>query len=600
MAYTQIRLNDLALARGRTIDPDGQVGGYPAYRAEWTNNTTSVLTILYRDDSGIYLTSKKDFKWVIIGDGSWFSANLSLPSYVPGGLTYIPWNDAWANQSNTTPDYNGLVLQAATPGEALRLISSSNIPLSFYRDIPNNQGRNVPWENEGAWIGGVNDAGKLNGAPVAYSWWPGNALHFASFYLRERGNEWSLRPTNVGLANYNESNVAEGSTEQYVGHWEAFGGLRWKITNRLDNVLTFNIDHIGGYTYQLATSDGKRLNQGGHWLQLAPLISIWNGVEFYNGNNNGLFNIDFMIVEDVGLRFSITDEMVYRLGPWVVPQRSQGVSWGAYDPLKVRPNLPIGGNLCSASAWDGSQLDCYQQNIPYTYTLGNAECTTLDTFSNDVHCQEWGKAHKGEMLESRLRPLCAGSTYQANSICNCFLPDSVYYDRIASEVGVNAANGVRATKGLQCESGLCPQDGSLSAQYYYYGNRACSYCVQVFDLSLTAQQINLNLNLVQQCATTDASYTWPELIARLIDLGAYVQGVGGQYKDLVISQDKSTIYLNTTTAKGKYALQQLPLLQYLPNKDQYSRIVIDEKTWRGNITGISKDSTLYLLYIRAP
>lgn len=598
MPYRQIRLNGLALTRGRNIDSSARSGGYPAYPATWSDNKTSVLSILYEDGTGIYLTADKTFKLVTINGGAYFSANVGLPAYIPEGTQAIPWYDSWANQSNTSIDYNGLVLQAGSAAEALSVLSAYSAPIAFYRDIPNNQGRGIPWEDQGAWIGGVNRYGQSWGEPVAYSWWPTSALHYGTFWLSARGNQWALRPTQTGTPNINSS-AKQDRQSDYLGEWEAYGAYRWMFTNNDNNIMKIDFTHIGGSIYQL-TSDNKRLNQAGQWYQVLPFVDVWNGVEFFEDNNNGVFNISIVVVANTDLKFIPDDTLVYRVGPYAEFRRLQTETWDFYNPMNVTANLPKGGNLCSVNVWDGTQLDCYQQPLPYTFTLGNAECTTVDSFSNDVHCQEWGKTNKGEAIETRLRTLCSEADYTAGSVCNCFLSDNVYYNRIASELGANIARGVQATKGLQCESGLCPQDGSLSAQLYYYGGRRCDYCIQVFDLNLTAQQINANINLVQQCASTDASYTWNDLIGRLTDLGAYVEGVGGTYKDVIISRDKSTIYLNGTTTKGKYALQQLPLLQYIPTTDKYGRIVITEETWKGNITGYSRDIVLALLYIRAP
>jgi hypothetical protein len=86
MSYVQIRtrIGDQALARSLELDPAGRIGGYPAYSATYTPSLGSVLTIMYRDESGVYLTEDKLFRLTRIGnrlffDGSVIPAILGWP-----------------------------------------------------------------------------------------------------------------------------------------------------------------------------------------------------------------------------------------------------------------------------------------------------------------------------------------------------------------------------------------------------------------------------------------------------------------------------------------------------------------------------------------
>jgi hypothetical protein len=598
MPYLQLVQNELALTRGRTIDSAGRSNGYPAYRGLWSSSNTSVLSIVYQDGSGIYLTNEKKFRLAYYNDSMWFTSDLSQPAYIPTNTISLQWYDEWANQTNTSIDYKGLVLQSMSAGHALNVLAAYPAPISFCRKSKNNQGRNVPWSDQDAWIAPVNRYGGSNGEPVAFSWWPDSAGHYGSFWLSSRNGPWALRPTVLGLPNIDSATIEQRPSD-YVGEWIAYTGYRWEFANSDAKAMRIEFQHLGGSTYEMS-SDGKRLNQAGHWYQVLPHVDIYNGTEFYNENNNGVFEMDFVVIANANRNFIPDDTLVYRVGPYAEFRRLQNEPWFPLNINAITSNLPKGGNLCSVSFWDGSQLDCLTQNVPYTYDLGLSECSTLDSFTNDIHCQDWAKYNKGEALQRQLTSLCANSTYNDPSLCNCFLNESIYYNRLVENVGTTAARGIQATRGLQCESGLCPQDGSLSSNLFYYGDRSCNYCIQVFELNLTAETINANINSIQQCVTTDASYTFQDLIARLKELGAYQQSNGtGIYKDVVIGLD-NTIYLNTTTVKGKNALQNLPLLQYIPSLDQYKRIMITEQTYRGNITGYSRDITLFLLYIRAP
>lgn len=626
MSYVQVRHGDQVLTRSMTIDPSGKVGGYPAYRALWTNNRTSVLSILYRDNGSIYLTEDKSFKLVIVNGNMYFSSNTGLSGVDLDsmGVVYVPWYREWANQTNTFPSFNALVVPPITPAETLDMLSNMRIPISLYRNVPDNQGRNIPWADQGAWIGSVAPDGRTKGDSnpstlrAFFSWWPASENYASHFYLVRADSDWALMPTLKGVADFQSLGITARPVNDgaYVGDWGESNANRWSYSNNY--IMTMTINHVGGPTYQFWHGD-RRLNQASHWLRLQPFIDVYNGVEFYNGNDIGLMNIDIAIVDNSTPDLRLDDTMVYRLGPYVraMANTRDTLSFYNINPANVTENMPRQMATCDMNPWDGTLLSCYSEGIPYTNTIGSSECTTPDDF-NDVHCQQWAIANKGPTMETRIRDLCGGATYDNPPLCNCFLPDTVYYNAVANQYGSNVANSIRATNIAQCQSGLCDENGSISSRLFYYGNRKCDYCVQAVDLAIQAKTItNTTITPIQQCAKTDSTYTWDDLISFLIYQGAYVYGstpTTHTYKDVILSSDRTHIFLNISTATGKEAMSKMSVLKYIPpapidshvssqlpfikNVPTSAYILISEDTWKSNISGYSTDIRGFMLLDR--
>lgn len=631
MSYVQIRYKGKALTRSLDLDPRGRVGGYPAYHAYWSNSLGSVLAILYHDDSGIYLTDDKIFRLTQIGDEMFFSSNLTLTPIIPADIQEVRWYSEWANQKNTFASFNSLVTPPSTVAETLGMLARLRIPISIYRDIPNNQGRNIPWADQGAWIGSVTPqrnlmADKGNYIHAFFRWWPAADNYSSAFYLVQSGDEWQLGTVESGTPDYQSMGFYATPVDNahFVGDWGDSNASRWSYSQNY--IMKISINHVGGYTYQFKRGD-RRLSQAGSWnrnhLNGHP-VHVDAGVEFYNDNDIGLMNVDIVVLDNSANApgiFPLTDTMVYRLGPYVRAMRSRtdDIDFHSINPGNVPENMPRGMAVCELNPWTGSTLSCYTEEIPYTNPVGTAQCTTLEDFTNDPHCRQWAIANKGETMEERIRGLCSNATYDNPSICNCFLPETVYYNAIVNEQGVRTANAVRATNLLQCESGLCGQDGSISSRLYYYGDRRCDYCVQALDINLTGNNVTGNTIIpIQQCAQTDSTYTWPQLIAFLKNQGAYQLGVtntGITYNDVILSPDNTLIFLNTSTTSGKTAFQQMSVLQYLPptpldnhalsqfpflkNVSPSTYILVSEDIWKSNVSSYSSDIRAFMLIVRS-
>jgi len=88
------------------------------------------------------------------------------------------------------------------------------------------------------------------------------------------------------------------------------------------------------------------------------------------------------------------------------------------------------------------------------------------------------------------------------------------------------------------------------------------------------------------------------VIRRLIDMGAYYDGKG-LTKDVMIASDKESIILNTLSVKGKDALSQLSLLSTITQKDSIGRLVLTRAQWNSNISGYTRDLTLFLILVKS-
>lgn len=640
MSYVQFRSGRDALTRSMELDPRGRSGGYPAYKASFTNAISSVLTILYMNSDGIYLTEDKTFKLVMINGEMYFSAHTTLPSYIPEG-SIISWNSIWANQKNSPATLAGLVLPMSSPQEALEYIRDNRIPVSFFRDVRENQGRNIPWADKGAWIGSVTATRNVMGdkndnyARAFFRWWISSDNYSSSFYLAVDKNDrsqWTLQATKLGVPDYQSLGFFQTPVNDavFVGNWGEGSSARWSYSK--DFILRFVIDHVGGYTYQLYDKDGgRRLNQGGQWnrehLNGHP-VHVDNGVEFYNDNDIGLMNIDFVVLDNSARAphiFPLTDTEVYRLGPYVRAMRSMTQDFDFYsiNPSSVRANMPAPDYACNMNPWDGKYLSCYSEQLPYTNNMGRTQCMTLDDFANDIHCGLWAASDQETNVDSLLTNLCqynmgGVSTYNNPPVCNCYQPAFFYEKAITDKSLAGSLAGVRATNNLQCASGTCDQNNSISSKIYYRGNKKCDYCIQVANTSLVAETItDNNIISIQQCAKTDTTYTWNELIGFLIFQGAYQLGGNNPpvvYTDVIISPDKTLIFMNISTRTGKLAsdktsdlvyintgkLTQYQLTQFpfLAKVSSTSYRLLSEDLWKTNISGYSTDIRSFILIVK--
>lgn len=599
MSYVQIEpFKGGFLARGLELDPRLRIGGYPGYAGEFTSNRGSVRTIVYKDSDGrIYTTEDKQFLLVNVTiDGNptlIFTANTNVPHTNVAGTVH-PWRDEWANMKTDAPTRNGLIWPFDIWQEAWTYIAQREpaVPVSFYR-WPK---EGVPWD--GAWIAGVDIFGIDKIQPIALSWWPRRT---ATFNLLKRGDYWALRFLGDGVVNGNESIFNDLHHNPYVGDWREYDAHRWIFTGDNDKTLLFSARHLDPppsgelpSAYHLYSVDNKRLNQAGSW-SLGGIDNIDNGVEFFNGNDNPEFDMNILAIIN-----NLTDTERYRLrdSKYFELRVNADTAYKPYNPTAVIANLPGGGSSCPGGAWDGTHESCWPYGNAYTPTIGRAQCTTLDDFEVDQHCQQWAIDNASNEKLTLMTNLCStqeGQDVRYASTCKCFYPLEKYAQEISARHKGNPAvtAALRTTGQLQCSSGLCMQEGEFSDRLFYREGRRCDICVQAINADINVTGNVGPINFRQKCLA-DISHTWPEFVSRLETMGAYRIGVGGLYRNILINEGATAIKLNASTIAGKNAIAQLTALASLP-RDSAGNVTITREQWRSNAPRYSEEILIFMI-----
>lgn len=613
MSYIQVETRGGYITRSLTLSVLARIGGYPGYLANITDQRSLVRTILYLHNDILYLTSDKTFfltelprERVDEGQSGWvFTSNpeadpltLSTISSTWGAIAY-EWMDEWANMKTDDPTRNDLLWPVRTWQEAWNYIHDKGYTVMFQRLGING------WSTE--WISPVSAFGGTAHVTAAFAW-KGRG---APFKLQKRDNRWGLQYLEEGTVDAEHLISFKGNrTGAYVKSWDEGESNRWLLTDTIGEALFFEVVPTQDGVYQF-WYNGRRLNEGGYWrVRPWPASGVSEGVEFYNGNDNPEIYLQAIVVNP-----GLTDTEMYLLGQnrFLQLRRDQYNPLPNFNPQGVTINRPKGAPVCNENEWEGMNINCYKRaNTPYTSIRGQEQCTTLDDFSSDVHCQQWAISNRGPQMDQRLFNLCRNApTGTYNDVCSCFRPDQVYYDAILEqrrndpELARQIANDVRATNLLQCASGLCIP-GTFSANAFYHGSRRCDVCIQALRTNIQAGgNISGPINIRQVCTQTDVTYTWTDLVTRLQDIGAYrivrdgtTLRYSGIYPHVIINADGTSIKFITSTVGGRKVLQGLRILSLLDDRDAQGNIILTQEKFKSNPASYSNDALLFFLEAR--
>lgn len=561
MSYIQIAYRGGFLARSIRLDASRRSGGYPSYDVEIIGNRGSVRTILYRDMSYRIFTSEnspfhlseKDGRLIFTADPN--APYITLDTLQQQGALINQWMSEWANLETDIPVREGLIWPLPTPESVLQYIADRQF--LFWIAITD-----VPKFPIGALIGIDEDRLHLS-------------QNGARFRLLLRGDKYGL----------------QAEDGRYVTCWKVAGACRLILTNNRDDAIFFDANHATENAYAL--SYGNNHLTWGQWI--FGFFRVENfGIEF-SRNSERLARI---IISDA----QVSDTDIFRMGQYAVVTTPQGL-YRDLNPLNVTANLPLGGANCNQNRWEGVIQSCYGRRIPYDDVIGGIQCTTLADFSEDIHCREWARANRGPELDKRLKTLCKNINPQDESIpekeraiCSCYYQDNIYYNEIRHQYlerhndaeATRVANAIQRTNLLQCASGLCVQDGNISAELFYREGRSCDVCIQVASVNVEAEKISGDVRVVQNCTSVRGTFTWQDLIQRLIALGTFQVGVGGIYRHVIINSGATAIKLITSTPIGQTIVRQFSLLRVHP-KDAQGNITITRDEWITNNVQYSRE-----------
>lgn len=589
MSYVQIEVDGGYITRAMSISRDARMNGYPGYRAEITDMRSSVRTILYVSNDRVYLSDEKVFvlsdTWVFTSDP--YAVPLLLSSM--DHILYL-WNDKWANMKTDPPSRNDLIWPLRTWEEVLDYIHRRQFHIHIMRNETDG------WKKR--WIDTVDSFGGSRFVAAAYRW--GNGA--ATFTLQKRDNSWGLKAVYDTLADA-ENHISGNKPRKgnYVKSWNYGKSNRWLLTSSIDKALFFNISSIDDGVYRFSYQD-RPLTEAGCWtiafgkLGICKISGVLQGVEFYT-NNKPPMDLSIVVVEP---DMSDMDRFLLNQDTFVSLHRDQYNVLPPYNIDAIINNLPSNTNACS-STWDGVNMNCYREsNKPYTYNIGKDQCSTLDDMSVDTHCQQWAIANRGNDVDTMMHTLCKDTEPgQYDNVCSCYHRDSVYYDAIVQQRkgDRSIANDVKATNLLQCVSGLC-KGGTPSAEMFYHGNRKCDVCIQAARINVQADRIDGDIKIKQACTHVDSTYTWDDLINRLLLLGAYDSSVNrGIHTHVIINNDRSAIKIMNSTDVERDTLNDIPLLSSIGNRDSGSNVIVTRSQWSTNPGKYSNDILLYFLEV---
>jgi len=615
MSYLQVETRGGYITRSLNLSLSARLDGYPGYMANITDQRNSVRTILYLEDDILYLTDDKTFflsskqlqneEYVFIFTSNPDAEPLTLSAIQnTWGVSIWEWRSEWANMKTDSPDRNDLLWSVRSWEEAWSIIEANRY-IVLYRRIADGF-----WDDR--WITPVDSFGGTTFVTGAFAWKQNSP---APFYLYKRGNDWTLQYRDMGTLNADVViNIAPNRTGAYIVSWSEGESNRWLLTADVEGALYFQVQSLQDGVYEFSYGD-RRLNQGGYWT-IRPFTSyyvgaVYDGVEFYNGNDNSPIRMNMYVIAP---ELSDTQRYILSQNQFVNLMRDQNNFLPEYNVQAVTANRPRGVSVCNENEWEGTNVNCYRRaNTPYVQARGEQQCTTLDDFTNDVHCQQWAITNRGPGIDTQLYNLCRNTpdnTY--TSVCSCYRPDQTYYNAILQqrrddpELAQQIANDVRATNLLQCVSGLCVP-GTFSANTFYHGSRRCDVCIQALRTNIQAGgNILGNINLRQVCVQSDVTYTWNDLITRLQDLGAYrlVRNSTGSitpsgiFPHVIINADGTSIKLITSTKGGRQAITDSRLLSSIDNKDSQGNVILTQERWRSNTSGYSNEVLIFFLEAR--
>lgn len=593
MPYFQLEVLDsqerLFVSRSMVLDPSARIGGYPAYSVELISDRGSVRTILYTENDRIYLTDDKVF--MLTNIGRWvFSSNpdvapVTLSSLGDSQYKAYEWRDEWANMKTDAPTRTGLLWPMSTATDALRYVVDNSFKFALYASPYETTDEGKKW-SEGLV---VTEQGRI---------FPFDNPRFV----------WGKDPALFRMLPQGKGIILASATTigKYVHGWIAADSVRWILASGISESLVIEIAHISENTYQFS-HQGKKLTFAGTWMNRL-FDYTYDGVEFYtllteNTPEFPKIDVNIVIIDDT---LSNLDRYILSEG-FVELNMKIGIQYSPYNSISITENMPKGGSLCTQNEWDGTLLSCYERRIPYSNLVGPEQCTTLDDFSNDVHCTEWAIENRGDVIDAMLFDLCKNEYPGSgrDTLCKCYYPDKVYYDDLVSDkrkdippsLAPRVAESIRATNLLQCVSGLCMQDGSVSSRLYYREGRKCDVCVQAQNIVIEAPSLQGQVYADQVCAQVDITYTWQDIIGRLIALDAYRTGYGGVYRNVIINQVGNTVVITLNTEKARAIINQFSLLRTLP-KDASGSLILTQNKWATNPVRYSNELLVFFLRTR--
>lgn len=618
MSYVQIEIADKVLTRSPTISVEARSGGYPGYLASLTDFRSNVRTILYQDNNTLYLTDDKTFFLSTGQNGQWiFTSNpkaTPLPvSSLPDAVAY-PWRSEWANMKTDSPDRNDLIWPVRTLTEAINYVKNKGLPIGIqmYTKV-NRDSEEKAWLWVKFYYPGVGQTGYF---PVQNR---GEVVSPAIFQMTAlSGTE------GVGLA-YRDKN----SGWLNVSCWNEGGACRW-ITHLSGTypAISMEFDFDPGQKQYTISSGGQYLNMGGWWWLYYPAEEIERGVEFFNkipplDTSGGILGVDpelFARSNSTPIRLYIIRNEIsaldrYVLGPWFrfVQDNAAFTEYPQWRYDEILANYTKGSSVCKDNEWEGGDITCYRnRQIPYTAARGIEQCTTLDDFSNDTHCQTWAINNRGQDIDTQLRRLCENTSVgEYDDVCACFRPDNVYIQAIRDQrkdqpqLGEAVVFSARTNNLLPCISGLCTQgsNGSrFSPSVYYGGVRTCNVCIQALSANITAGgDIKGDIYNRQVCFLVSGNnsdkYTWNGLIDKLTEMGAVRVNkdgtTSGTVPYVVINSDGDAIKLSTTTTGGRLALSQTKLLSKIDTKDPQGNVILTRQKWLSNPQEYTKEVLVF-------
>lgn len=585
--YAQVEIDGGYITRAMSLSRDARIAGYPGYKATVTSERSSVRTILYISNDRIYLSDERIFMlttgWVFTSSPH---ASPLLLSTLHGAVLY-PWHDEWANMKTDPPSRNDLLWPYRTWEEVWDYIYRRQFRIHIMRNSTNG------WKK--AWVDTVDSFGGNRFVTAGYRW--GNGA--ATFTLQRRGkDEWGLQAVDPTIEDA-ENTISGKSTRKgnYVKSWTYGKSNRWLLTSTLGKALFFNVANVGDGMYRFSYQD-KPLTEAGCWtiafgkLGICKINGVLQGVEFYS-NKKPPMDLSIVVVEP---NLSDVDRYLLDMDRFVLLHRDQHNRLPTYNIDAITANRPSHSNVCT-NTWDGVNMNCYgSRMVPYTYNIGNDQCTTVDDMSVDPHCQRWAIENRGTTIDDKMYTICKDTSPgdQYDNVCSCYHPDTVYYDAIvqAKRGDRSTANSVKATNLLQCVSGMCKAN-TPSAEMFYHGNRRCDICIQSATVNIQASNITGDSTMKQICPGADISYTWDELIDRLIALGAYDTSTRkGTYTHVIINNDRSAIKIDGSKQKE---LKDLSRLSSIQNRDTAGNIIVTRSQWATDPTKYSMDILIYFL-----
>lgn len=551
MSYIQIKIDDGFITRSPTISERARINGHPGYIALSSEERDSVRSILYEDESGIYLTERREFVLTIGNDGDLiFSANQEIEPVIPKGKRYS-WHKEWANQFNSNHNRKGLIHRYESSDEAWRLLAS--------------RGYEIVIKVGNEYISYTHPCNIFRCTGYGYF----KRGDSSKFKVKRHGNEYGLTYNDI------EKTIDSGGIRD-IRCWNTGSACRWMIHGRTTGsypIMKFRPMHQGDGAYHLFMGD-KALSDMGNWYIIDLIVTVSKGIEFYTRSP----------VKVVPYVIGMTQSDKYRVGSYLDYD-------GQLDYSNVRENLPD-GITCGDNYWDGYNLSCHGERIPYQKRMGEIQCTDLDSLQNDIHCTRWAIDNAGQDMDKMLLNLCRDGGNP--DICNCYLPEDTYYDIILNESGQRVANGVKASSLLQCASGLCSGSGTIGEDIFYAGSRKCDICIQVMTANINADKIEGGVSLRQQCTHVDASYTWDRFIQELISYGAYYQEEGIN-RHVIINRNKNAIMLVTSTEQARSAIDRTTLLKSMPDEGY---IIVGQLEWNKSPSSLSSEILSFMLEAR--